>query len=163
MRHQTPHRGVYRSPARQTGFTLIELMITVAIVAILASIAYPSYRDYILRGQLVDATNGLSAMRADMERHFQDNRTYASVGSGSTARTSPCLVDESKRKVGNFLLSCTADPTATAFTLRAVGSGPTNGFTFTIDQANTRATTAAPSGWSTCTTSWMLKKGQSCS
>ena len=43
-------------------------MITVAIVAILASIALPSYRDYILRGQLVDATNLLSAGRANMER-----------------------------------------------------------------------------------------------
>ena len=165
MRHQTSPRSVHRSSARQRGFTLIELMITVAIVAILASIAYPSYRDYILRGQLVDATNGLSAMRADMERHFQDNRTYATVGSGSTARTMPCQVDVSKRKVGNFTLGCAADPalSATTFKLEAVGSGPTNGFTFTIDQANTRATSAAPSGWSTCTTSWILKRGQSCS
>ncbi len=71
---------------RPRGFTLIELMITVAIVAILAAIALPSYRDYILRGQVVDATNGLAGMRADMERFFQDNRTYATTGTFTTPR-----------------------------------------------------------------------------
>ena len=54
---------------RQRGFTLIEVMVTVAIVGILSMIAYPSYRDYVLRGHLVDATNGLSTVRAQMERH----------------------------------------------------------------------------------------------
>ncbi len=61
---------------RAQGFTLIELMIVVAIVAILTTIAYPNYRDYVIRGQLVDATQGLAAVRANMERYFQDNRSY---------------------------------------------------------------------------------------
>ncbi|MBC7938818.1 MAG: prepilin-type N-terminal cleavage/methylation domain-containing protein, partial [Chitinophagaceae bacterium] len=74
-RHRRP--AVALPAFRQTGFTLIELMITVAIIAILAMVAVPSYRDHILRGQLVDATNGLSSVRANMERHFQDNRSYA--------------------------------------------------------------------------------------
>src|SRR5450631_4724882 len=65
---------------RSKGFTLIELMIVVAIVAILTTIAYPNYRDYVIRGQLVDATQGLSALRANLERYFQDNRTYAAIG-----------------------------------------------------------------------------------
>lgn len=140
------------------GFTLIELMITVAIVAILAAVAVPSYRDYVMRGHLADATNGLAAVRANMERHFQDNRTYATAGSFTT----PCAAAASERTFNLFVVSCSGSPTATAFTLQAVGSGAANGFTFTIDQADVRATTAAPTGWSTCATGWMLKKGQTC-
>ena len=58
------------------GFTLIEAMITVALVAILAAVALPSYRDYVIRGRLVDATNALSSTRARMEQFYQDKRTY---------------------------------------------------------------------------------------
>ena len=141
------------------GFTLIELMIAVAIVAILVGVALPSYREYVIRGHLADATNGLALMRAQMERHFQDNRTYASVGSFTT----PCAsTDATTRTFNNFVVSCSGTPTATAFTLAATGSGPAAGFTFTVNQADVRATTAAPSGWSTCTTKWMLKKGATC-
>jgi type IV pilus assembly protein PilE len=146
------------SSAGRRGFTLIEVMITVAIVGILAAVALPSYREHLLRGQVTDATTGLSSMRANMERHFQDNRSYASVG----AFTTPCAADESTRTFGSFVVSCAGDPTATTFTLQAVGSGPTAGFTYTLNQADVRATTAAPAGWNTCATGWMLKKGQTC-
>lgn len=141
--------AVHRSPA--SGFTLIEMMVTVAIIGILAAIAIPNYRDYVLRGQLVDAQNALSALRANMERHFQDNRDYRSIG---TTFISPCAAPPA---AGSFTISCPT-LTATAFTAQAVGSGSTNGFTFTVDQQNTRATTAAGSGWTRCTTGWTTKK-----
>jgi type IV pilus assembly protein PilE len=133
------------------GFTLIEVMVTVAIIGILAAIAIPSYRDYVLRGQLVDAQNALSALRANMERHFQDNRDYRSIG---TTFISPCAAPP---VAGSFTISCPT-LTATAFTAQAVGSGSTNGFTFTVDQQNTRATTGVGSGWTQCTTGWTTKK-----
>ncbi len=134
-------------------------MMAVAIVAILTAVAYPSYRDYITRGALVDATTGLSSIRAQMERHFQDNRTYATVGTFVT----PCAsTDATPRTFGRFVVSCSGTPTATAFTLQAVGSGNVNGFTYTITQADVRATTAAPSGWSTSTVCWLTKKGTTC-
>lgn len=144
------------------GFTLIELMIVVAVIAILAAIALPSYRDYVLRGQLVDATNLLSAGRANMERYFQDNRTYASVG----AFNPPCAaaIPVAQRTQGNFVLSCPA-PTATAYTLTATGSGPVAAFSYTVDQLDSRTTTVAaggPPGWNSSATCWATKKGQTC-
>jgi prepilin-type N-terminal cleavage/methylation domain-containing protein len=145
-------------PSRARGFTLIELMVTVAIVAILAAIAYPSYRDYVLRGRIVDASNGLSVMRANMERYFQDNRTYLSTGS----YTSPCMVASTLRMSGTFTLSCDGTYgalTATSYTLVATGSGGTAGFVFTVDQANNRATVAVGSGWTTCASDWVSRRG----
>jgi type IV pilus assembly protein PilE len=137
---------------------LIEVMVTVAIVAILASIAYPSYRDYVLRSRIVDATNGLSTMRANMERYFQDNRTYLSTGS----YTSPCLVASTLRMSGTFTLSCDGTYgalTATTYMLVATGSSATAGFVFTVDQANNRATLGVPTGWTTCSTDWVSRRG----
>jgi len=135
------------------GFTLIEVMVVVAIVGILAAVAVPSYRDYVLRGQLVDATNMLSGGRANMERYFQDNRTYAAVGSISP----PCA-----GTIGLFTLSCTS--TAYTYTMTATGSGAVAAFTYTVDHLDARTTTlgtGAPAGWSGSTTCWITKKGQS--
>src|SRR6195952_463946 len=94
------------------GFTLIEVMITVAIVAILAAVALPSYRDYILRGQLVDATNLLAAGRANMERYFQDNRTYAAVTTPALYPPCHANIPVAQRTQGAFVLTCTTTPTA---------------------------------------------------
>lgn len=145
------------APRVRRGFTLIELMMAVAIVGILVAVAYPSYRDYIVRGQLVDATNGLATMRANMERHFLDNRTYQTVG----AFTAPCAAAASTRTFGDFVVGCSA-LAANSYTLAATGSGTLAAFTFTVNEQDARATTAAPAGWGTCATKWILKKGQAC-
>lgn len=153
MNRQT---SVCKRSIHSMGFTLIELMITVLIVAILTTIAYPSYRSYVIRGQLVDATQGLSAMRANMERYFQDNRTYQTNGTSISPCTSPPAA-------GRFDLSCTTlGPTT--YTLQALGhTGTLSGFAFSVDQANTQSTVItsppAPSGWSSCTTAWVTRAG----
>lgn len=154
------------SRRHSAGFTLIEIMIVVIIVAILAAFAIPSYQDYVRRGYVVDGTNGLAAMRADMERYFQDNRTYATAGTF----VPPCAATVAvvRRTFGNFVVSCagTDAPTGTTFTLRATGGGPANGVVYTVNQENVRATASMPTAWSgwtgTCTTSWIVKKGQAC-
>lgn len=67
------------------GFTLIELMITVAIVAILAAVAYPSYNEYVLRSHRSNARNGLVGASAWMERAATAQGAYpvtADVPSG---------------------------------------------------------------------------------
>ena len=154
----TAHRTLPRRPVR--GFTLIEVMIVVAIIGILAAIAYPSYRDYIIRGRLTDATNGLASMRAEMERHFQDNRRYDTVG----VFTSPCLRAAGQRTFGDFVISCTTGPSQVAYVMTADGSGVTANFHFTVDQADARTTTTTEPGWTAAApnTCWVVRKGQTC-
>jgi type IV pilus assembly protein PilE len=66
------------------GFTLIELMITIAIVGILAALAYPSYREYIARGQRSQAATDLTLAHQWMERFYTENNRY-DQSSGGTA------------------------------------------------------------------------------
>jgi len=62
---------------RQRGFTLIELMITVAIIAILAMVALPAYRDYVMRANRTAAASYLLEVASLQERNFLDARAYA--------------------------------------------------------------------------------------
>ena len=68
------------------GFTLIEVMIVVAIIAILAAIAIPNYTAYVQRSRLTEATSKLSDLRTKMEVFFQDNRSYGTSGCGVPSR-----------------------------------------------------------------------------
>jgi type IV pilus assembly protein PilE len=137
---------------RATGFTLIELMVVVAIIGILASIALPSYRNYVTRGKIPDATSNLAAKRVQMEQFFQDNHTYAAAPA--------CVSDTTSSKY--FTFDCSVAGTATVFTLRAVGTGTMAGFTYTVDQSNNKATTAVPSGWTANASCWVTNKGGVC-
>ena len=68
--------GTVATGGRERGFSLIELMVVVAIAAVLISVAIPSYRDYVRRGAIEEATSQLSAGRVVFEQFFLDNRTY---------------------------------------------------------------------------------------
>lgn len=137
---------------KQKGFTLIELMIVVAIVGILTSIAVPSYNDYVIRGRLIDGTAALADGRVKMEQYFQDNLTYAGA-------TNP---PQCPAATANFTYACSA-LTTTTYTITANGIGMVSGFSYTIDQANLKQTTGFKSGWGTPTQPcWITTKRGTC-
>ena len=137
---------------RSHGFTLIEVMIVVAIVGILAAIALPAYGDYVRRSKIVEATSNLSDMRTRMEQFFLDNRTYLNAGA--------CGVPD--RNLESFGFECR--PTGGQnWTITATGKSTNGmgGFVYTLNQNNVRATTGT--SWSvTSSTCWVVKKDGTC-
>jgi type IV pilus assembly protein PilE len=144
---------------RVAGFTLIELMIAVAIVAILAAVAMPSYQSYIRRGQLSEAFTTLSDMRVKMEQWYQDNKFY---GAAAATTACPTLSSYAAFPVAGkyFTITCAggAAPSQT-YTLTATGSGGlTTGYDYTVNQAGTKGT-ANFAGAASTAACWLSKAG----
>jgi type IV pilus assembly protein PilE len=132
------------------GFTLVELMVAIAVIGILAAIGIPGYRQYVLRGNAEEAAAGLASGRVAIEQYFLDNRTYVGINAGAP---SSCPTSSNT----SFTYTCSNLGAAT-YTLTATGSGPMAGYTYSINQANQRTTTS-PWGNGNC---WILRKGDSC-
>ena len=145
--------------ARVAGFTLMEVMITVAIVAILAAVALPNYFDYVTRSRLVEAKTNLADMRTRLEQYFLDNRAYpnACIPYAAGAAGVGNIFRPATEKF--FTISCALTPTTYAVTATGIG------FTFTVNEANLRTTTGVPAGWTTPSpnTCWVGRKSGDCS
>lgn len=128
------------------GFTLIEVMITVAIVAILAAIALPSYAEYLRRGSLPDAFNSLSDYRIKLEQYYQDHRNYGEGGAGSACADgapAPTWNTFAPASVRGFTFACQITAAAgQAYRLTATGAtGRAVGHVYTLTSDNQQATT----------------------
>jgi type IV pilus assembly protein PilE len=157
---------------RANGFTLIEVMITIVIIAILAGIALPSYNEYVVRSKLVEATANLADLRVKMEQYYMDNRRYSSDAAGGTcgiAGGDTPTVNEPRY----FQYSCASsnanaagDQQYLVTATGVIGEG-LDGISFTVNHANAKATVVAPSsamanrGYASATC-WVRRKPAQC-
>ncbi len=141
------------------GFTLIELMITVAIVAILAAIAIPSYTEYVMRARITEATSNLADMRNKMEQFYQDFRSWAPAGPVQPCQNNTVAPTPTST---NFDFVCSRLGLNT-YTVTATGKPGTTmqNFTYTINELNQR-TSVGPAGWAPGPNCWIIKKDGSC-
>lgn len=95
------------SHKRITGFTLVELMIVVAIVGILAAIAYPSYIDSVRKGRRAEGRTAVTSLLQQQERFFTQNNTYVAfaMGAAPAALAMKDYSGDSGQAAANYLLT----------------------------------------------------------
>lgn len=142
--------------SKSLGFTLIEVMIAMAIVAVLAAVAVPLYNRYVVEALLPDAFNNLTALAQNLESFKEDNDTYVGAcqaGTNAPLPTSP-----------NWTFSC---PTlsASAYLVQATGVPGTQaaGFSFTLDNNGNEVTLSTPPGWTNPGSCWVKAPSGDCS
>lgn len=144
---------------RQSGFTLIELMVVVAVIGILAGVAFPSYQQYVRKGNRSSAQQLMLEIASKQTQYILDAREYASImgrgglniGSrdGWTCTTTATAPQCSNTK---YTLAVTVDNTATppsfAMTATAIGSQVDDGkLTYNSQGAKTRMVGGTDQGW----------------
>ncbi len=121
------------------GFTLIELMIVVAVIGMLAAIALPSYQEQVARSKRSDATGGLLEFASVLERHYTENSTYCDAG---TVVEAGCGGGTGDSGIPGFFPSTLPLDGGTAYynlTITAVADVPQQ--TYTIQAARTGSMT----------------------
>jgi type IV pilus assembly protein PilE len=144
----------------QKGFTLIEIMIVVAIIGILAAIAIPQYQDYVLRANIQEATAALSEIRTRMELQYNDARSYDRGGACVVQTTGD--LGRLNAATTRWVYACVLGGGGQTFTAAAVGTGTMAQFGYSINEANARVTTGLKPSWGTAPPSiprWVTSKG----
>jgi len=158
---------------RQQGFTIIELMIVVVVIAVLSAIALPSYTDYITRSKFAEAYAHLADLRVKMEQYYLDNRRYSSNAGGGTCGI-PGGNTPTTQGTKYFDFTCASATPNTAgdqeYTLTAAGkvSEGLSGISFSVDVSNSKRTTVAAAtpmadkGYASNAGCWIRKKPSQC-
>jgi len=137
------------------GFTLIEIMIVIAIVAILSAIAVPSYQRYVMKSRAKSATADLVALSLVVENRFQKSLSYPASSTTTTAATiaafsgwNPTQGDYFTYTYGYTAANTTSTPPIQEkYTLTATGSGNTS-CTLTLESPNQRSASGTSCGFS---------------
>ena len=140
------------------GFTLIELMIAVAVIGILSAIAIPAYSSYVVRGKLTEVGAMLLDARTRQEQFYADNRNYGTAGGacGSTLSSGQ-----------HFSIACACAAAVapsttcqfyalTAASLAGIGLGAAGDYTYTLNNSGAKSTTKYE-GATVALTDWKTK------
>lgn len=142
--------------ARGTGFTLLEVMIVVAIIATLAAIALPSYERSVTRSRILDAITRLADARARMEDFFLDQRAY--VDDAGHCGVPPPIANASD----SFVVQCVATPTTFTYTATGRAAKGMAAFAYSIDHTGAKATLSLPGAWSHTSDCWTIRPDGFC-
>lgn len=120
---------IKRQPGAQNGagFTLLELMIVVAIVGILAAIAFPSYQEHVRKTRRADAQAALMELSQFMERHYTANGKYLTATNAAPTLPFTEAPKDGATKYYDLRFPTGTAPTANAYTLEAVPKGAMTG------------------------------------
>jgi type IV pilus assembly protein PilE len=138
-----------RALRRCRGVTLIELMVVIVVIAILGSIAVPTYRSYMLRAQRADAKAELLRVRTAQEKFFLQNNRYATVDEFDDAPADGGLGFSGTSEHGYYTIDMpVATPTTYTIRARATGGQTADGpcQTFTVDELGQRASEDGSAG-----------------
>ncbi len=118
------------------GFTLLEVLVAMALVAILAAIALPTYQTFVTKSRARSASADLMSLSTDLENTFQRTLAYPTLTTTTTANTAAATIAWSPAEDDFF--TYTVVSSATAYTLTATGTGNLNGCNLSLTQSNTR-------------------------
>ncbi len=115
--------GKKSNSGKERGYTLIELMVVVALVGIISAIAFPAYQGYLTDTYRAQAMTDLKVCALSLERYFSDGFTYVGATIGDDASTDECDEDSPTQGGVQYDISFSSGPSQNDFTIQAIPTG----------------------------------------